>query len=1000
MPMKQSILSWLNALTIAKKINYIFIPPTIALVVFAIYALIAADGNINQAKSAKQTVNLALILDKVAHNHAVERGITAGFLASGGAKGADKLAEQRTKAAAARSEFAAYYESSRFKALPEGVKTTLNSLKTQLDSVPDLQSKVDQLDPAAKPFAVYSSINKLALDSIAFLIADISSPTISKQLNTMLGLLWLKERSGQERGALNGVFVKSAFTLDKFGSVNFYIQDQTSRFDTIKQNVTQGEYKQIVSTIEDTHHSEVLNMRQQFLNAVFNDIKLEVDAQFWFQQSTKRIGNIKKLADQKAKHVATVSNGNLFAARSLFWTTFLFTAVLLIAIVSFSHTISSLLRNNIAALIGGLNSVRKKSDFSERISVDSEDELGDAANKFNELMAQLNTTVDSVNNVVGAVSRGQFDIRVEENLSGDLAKLKTGVNDSASKVSQTMEALESVMVALENGDFSARMSNNVEGEFKRKVDQSMIATERSIREVSSVMKKMSEGDFSVRVTNDLKGSFKELKLDVNSSIHNLVEAFTDIDEAANQQKQGNFSWQIKRSYQGEIGNLTSTINESIRSMSEAVQEIISVFGDLKSGNYGKRVEASMSGDLALMKSHMNESLESLESAITEIVSVAQYQSQGDLNHTISGDYQGELGVLKNALNQSSGVLMSAVNEIASVMQSMQQGDFSNRINIDMPGAFGGIKNTINNTLDQLEKTIEDISGVANAQKDGKLTQHMDATYQGSLKTISTSINQSMDNLGSIVKDIKVSASTVKDMASEQLMAIDDMADRTEKQASSLEEVASTMEEMSALLVNTQNDSQKVAEDLAKTDESAHSVMQTVSETVKSMDTMKKSSSDIANITGMIDEIAFQTNLLALNAAVEAARAGEQGRGFAVVASEVRTLAQRSSEAAKQIKDLIDENAIRVEGSFELAQQSQDNLEGIVKTLTLIRENATNISNASREQATGIREVNSSISYLDGMTQKNAAMVEEVKVSTSNLTEQSVSVDQKLGFFDI
>ena len=998
--MKQSILAWLNALPIAKKINYIFIPPTIALTIFVVYALVAADTHIDEAKSAKQTVDLAFILDKIAHNHAVERGITAGFLASDGTRAADKLADQRIKAGLARSEFLAYYESPKLKKLPESVQTTLDALKAQLDTVPDLQSKVDKLDLSAKPFMVYSSINKLALDSISYLVSDISNPDVSKQLNTMLALLWLKERSGQERGALNGVFVKRAFDLKKFGDINFYIQDQNSKTDAIMQNVSQNEFDQIVVTIEDESHSQVKAMRDAFMDAVFNGTSLNVDPQFWFQESTKRIGNIKKLADLKAKDVTSVSNSNLISARGWFWATLLITVVLMLVIIFVSHTVSSLLRKNISALINGLHTVRTTSDFSNRVKVDSRDELGNAAEKFNELMGQLNITIDSVNQVMVAVSKGQFDVRVNEQLDGDLAKLKTGVNDSASKVSETMEALENVMVALENGDFSARMSKNVEGKFKDKVDYSMKSMEKSMREVSTVMKKMSEGDFSVRVDSHLKGSLNELKQGVNTSIDNLVSVFNDISESAIQQKAGNFSWQIQKTYQGEIGQLTRTINESMRSMSCAVQEIIIIFSDLKSGLYGKRIQSPMNGDLALMKKHMNETMESLENAIAEIVGVAQCQAKGDLSGQISGDYRGELSVLKNALNDSGRALKTAFDEMASVMQSMRYGDFSNRIEMEMPGAFGEIKSTMNNTLDQLDKSIEDISNIADSQKAGKLSQRMDSNYDGALETISNSINQSMGNLSDIVKDIKVSASSVKDMANEQFVAIDQMAERTEKQASSLEEIASTMEEMSSLLGNTEGDSKKVAEDLAATDEAANSAMETVSETVSSMNKMKQSSSDIANFTGMIDEIAFQTNLLALNAAVEAARAGEQGRGFAVVASEVRTLAQRSSEAAKQIKDLIDENAIRVDGSFDLAEQSQENLKGIVKTLSEVRNRASNISNASREQAAGIREINSSISYLDGMTQKNVAMVEEIKVSTSSLTEQSVNVDKKLGYFDI
>lgn len=996
--MKRLITNWLNRLSIARKINFIFIPPTIALIVFSSLSLLNADARISEAKSVKEIVSVALLLDKIAHNHAVERGLTAGFVASGGTRGADKLAKQRQKAEAARSEFVTYYNSNNFSRLPDNVQSMLNKLNTQLSEVPALQKQVDKLDPAAKPFAVYSAINKLAIDSIAYLNTNVSNPRISKQLNTLIGLLWLKERSGQERGALNGVFVKGTSTLKKFGDINFYIQDQQSKSDAIKQNVTTQEFDQIINAIEDENHADVLVMRNAFLNAVFNQQPITVDASTWFEKSTRRIGNIKKLAGSTAANIVSISNNLLSSARFQFWSNVLITTLILAIIVVLSLMISNMLRTNIGSIINGLKTVKETNNFSTQLTVNTKDELADAAKQFNDLMTQLKETIASVNQVVDAVARGDFGLRVEKQLVGDLAMLKDGVNSSATKVSDTMNALETVMDALKNGDFSARMSSDVEGEFKQKVDRSMASMETSIREFSSVMKKVSQGDFSVRLTSDMPGLLNELKVDVNSSINNLVSAFTDIGEAAQQQQKGNFAWTIRNQYQGQIGELTATINNSMSAISAAIQEIIRIFTDLKEGRYEKRIATPMNGDLDTMKTNLNDTLEALDSAIAEIVDVAKNQAAGNLSQRINGNYRGQLNTLKTALNESGSVLKTTFSEIANVMQAMQDGEFSNRIELDMNGEFDKIKLTVNRTLQLLEKTIDEISDVTRAQKDGDLSARMSDHYKGSLKTISKAINQSMINLSGTVKEIQQSAGGVKTMANDQLAAIEDMSSRTEQQASSLEEIASTMEEMSSLLENTEIDSDNVAKDLVKTDQAANSVMQTVEETVTSMDAMKKSSLDIAEITGMIDEIAFQTNLLALNASVEAARAGEQGRGFAVVATEVQTLAQRSSDAARQIKGLIDDNGSRVDGSFELARKSQESLQGIVSTLSTIRDNAENISNASREQATGVREINNAISYLDTMTQQNASMVGEIKVSTSKLTGESNNVDSKLQFF--
>ena len=225
-----------------------------------------------------------------------------------------------------------------------------------------------------------------------------------------------------------------------------------------------------------------------------------------------------------------------------------------------------------------------------------------------------------------------------------------------------------------------------------------------------------------------------------------------------------------------------------------------------------------------------------------------------------------------------------------------------------------------------------------------------------------------------------------------------LSQRTEEQASSLEETASSMEEMTGT-VKQNADSAAEAKQLADANRKrAAGGAEVVTRTVKAMGEINDSSNRIADIIGTIDGIAFQTNLLALNAAVEAARAGEQGRGFAVVASEVRSLAQRSADAAKEIKKLIEDSVSKVKAGTALVDESGKTLEEIIEGTQKVADIVAEIAAASIEQASGIDQVNNAVTQMDNMTQDNAALVEEAAAAARSLEEQARVMTEVMDFF--
>jgi methyl-accepting chemotaxis protein len=272
--------------------------------------------------------------------------------------------------------------------------------------------------------------------------------------------------------------------------------------------------------------------------------------------------------------------------------------------------------------------------------------------------------------------------------------------------------------------------------------------------------------------------------------------------------------------------------------------------------------------------------------------------------------------------------------------------------------------------------------------EGDLTARISQPFPGEYEKLRSDFNEALGKMQDAMKTIVVNAGGIRTGAGEISQASDDLSRRTEQQAASLEETAAALDEITATVRKTAEGSKQANGVVATTRADAESSGQVVQETVAAMAEIEKSSKQISQIIGVIDEIAFQTNLLALNAGVEAARAGDAGRGFAVVASEVRALAQRSSEAAKEIKGLISASSQHVETGVELVGEAGKALQGIVSKVNEISGLVSEIAASAQEQATALAEVNTAINQMDQVTQQNAAMVEESTAASHSLTQEA------------
>lgn len=614
-------------------------------------------------------------------------------------------------------------------------------------------------------------------------------------------------------------------------------------------------------------------------------------------------------------------------------------AVIGIAIL-FARLISAPIKNMMNAIV----SAEKTGSFGSKVNYQNEDEIGQMAKAFDSFLDSLSGMFSETNEVLREASKGNYTSRISDNYHGDMKLSCDGVNTAINTIDQAQQKQLLQQQELEKAAEQTRLKQlEVEEASKaaelraQEADESATRATEAAQEANRVRQALDVADTAV------------LMSDADNKIIYTNQA-------------------MARIFHSIAEHVPALSPESITGTD------ISVFSDNNSGALLSKV---------------------IQNSRSTLFTIARFTFSVSATPIIDG--KDKVGTVIEWKDRTEEVDIE--KEIDNVINEVASGNFSVTLPTEnKEGFFLSLAQGLNTLTGTTKTVITEAASVVQAIADGDLTNKISADYTGTFAVLTNSINQTTDKLVDVISQINEAADQVSAGAREIETGICDLSDRTEQQAASLEETASSMNEMTTSVIANASKTDQANQMSEDAEKRATEGGEVVKKAIGAMQSINSSSKQIADIIGVIDEIAFQTNLLALNAAVEAARAGDQGRGFAVVASEVRTLAQRSSAAAQEIKDLINDSVEKVRIGTELVNHSGESLGELVESVEQVSRIISELSQASTQQDTRIRQVNSAIIHMDEMTQQNSALAEEATASIENVASQAYTMAKSVGFF--
>lgn len=779
----------LNDLPIKTKLVLVLIIPSLVAGVLIFNYTDMNGAVVTKQQEVKEVVRVSGLLTNVAHNFAVERGLSAGFIGSKGTKGGDKVAAQREKADAAASALLASKQDLELLAINPRSTELINELTGMLDQRLEIRKGIDELRPNNPFFSFYSDINRLSLLLVEQQATRIPNPALSADFNALIQLLWLKERAGQSRGALNGVFSAGDYNDARARAVTQYVNQQNDRIGRFQQYASPQLVSRFSNTvISDPSSTQVANLRKIFLDNVKlrqlgDRLALDVSLGAVNSQIKKQLV---ALSDEISGLTTSGDAPELVASIESIRTDVAMPAGLKNQVLMQLNELTKLPAVDASEWFGFattriVNTNKVVTSISQGVTEKADAALIQAQSSY------YTALIISVIALAGAIALGtyiaflltrnlnkiqstlsdvretfDFSKRVDLRAKDEIGRTGQDLDQMLRTLQATFGDISNMSSALSQGRLSeATLTKNYHGDLKvltADLNHAVEQLQTSVSEIGDSMEAGRAGDFSRLVTADLAGDFEQLKTNINGTLETTQTALLSTLNTLDNLAEGKLVEVDAAQYPGLFGELISRGNQTIETLRLVIeQDIQTLISDAQQGQLSARIDLTgKQGCFTELSQGINAIMEVNEHVLSELDSVFDHLSRGDLNRPVEGAFEGGFAQIKANANHTIDRLRSVIeSEIESVVINSSEGDLSKRIATDdKEGFFLNLSEKINSLLQINEEFLLDVEHVVSGWSKGELATQMQGEYEGSFDSMKQSMNRSVDQLSNVI-DVEV-----------------------------------------------------------------------------------------------------------------------------------------------------------------------------------------------------------------------------------------------------